>query len=96
MRWAPLVLAILVNLSVLAWATMPMLITYAEIPPPEITCESCAAPDAQRALARAAAAGRAQVLRQAERVFPILVGLSLFNVALLAIVLLQSRRRRAA
>jgi hypothetical protein len=96
MRWAALVLAILINIGVLAWVAMPMLVIYAEFPPREVTCESCASPDVQQALARAASVGRTQVLRQFDRVFPVLAALSIFNVALLATVLALSRRRNAA
>jgi hypothetical protein len=39
----------------------PAIVTYAELPPVGISCNSCSTPDVSLALAKAAAAGRAQI-----------------------------------
>jgi hypothetical protein len=95
MRWISVVFAVLINVAVLAWVAAPMLVTYAEIPPREVTCEACASPEVQRALAHAASIGRAQILSQVTRVYPALVGLSIVNLAFL-IVFISGRQRSAA
>ena len=55
---------IVVNVIVLAVTFSPFLVTYAEIPPKDISCSVCGSPEVSAALARAAAAGRAQILER--------------------------------
>ena len=55
-------------------------VTYAEVVPKGITCEGCETPQVQAALARAAAAGRGQILGDGEDKFHWLIAVLLTNI----------------
>jgi hypothetical protein len=61
--------AIVVNVIVLAVTFVPFLVTYADIPPRDISCSVCGTPEVSAALARAAAEGRGQILEQVHRIW---------------------------
>jgi hypothetical protein len=96
MRWVALSVAVLINVFVLACVAVPFLITYAEVPPHDVSCALCAQPEVQRALARAAAIGRAEILQRVEFVFPAFISLELANIAFLIAFAAYHGRKRAA
>jgi hypothetical protein len=96
MRWLIVLFAVVLNIAGLVLVAAPMLVSYAEIPSRNVTCETCGTPEVQAALARAAAVGRNQVVGQLDRVFPVLVALGLINVAAIVVLTLSPRRRHAA
>jgi hypothetical protein len=75
-----LAIALCVNAVGLVRIAGSQFITYAEVVPKEVTCEGCEAPQVQAALARAAAAGRGQVLGDGQAKFYWLIAVLLTNI----------------
>jgi len=96
MRWVAPLLAVVVNIVFLALAVAPAMVTYAQVPPPDIVCISCVSPDVQIALAQAAASGRAQIVGQLHRMFPVLCALGVVNIALVSVLTVLYVRKRVA
>ena len=55
------VLALIVNVAVLVRVGGPLFVDYVPLVPEGFTCHGCESPEVQKALAQAAAAGRAQI-----------------------------------
>src|SRR6185312_17367246 len=79
-------LVVLANIVVVGITFLPLLVTYAEVPPTGVACGHCTEPEVQRALARAAAIGRGQILERVQSVWLWWLLPAVLNVAAVLLV----------
>ena len=79
-RWLLLAIAVVSNLIAIAVALAPGVVTHAELPLRDVTCSTCATPEVQSALARAAAIGRTQIQALVQSNMWLLAAMALVNV----------------
>jgi hypothetical protein len=91
-RWLILAIALAINVAIVLVALAPSVVTYAEVLPPNMVCSPCT-PEAQAAVIRAAAVGRAQIQSLVASSAPLLVGLAIANLAVLASFMWLSRQK---
>ena len=79
-RWLLLAIAVAANISTVLVALAPGVVTYADVQPAEATCATCTV-EAQTAVIRAAAIGRAQIQSLVSSNAWLLIAIALVNVA---------------
>ena len=90
-RWLLLALALASNTATVLVALAPSVVTYAEILPADFGCSTCTR-EAQAAVVRAAASGRAQVQSLvASNTLPLL-GLAMANLVVFGLFMWLSRQ----
>ena len=91
-RWLLLGIAVVMNIATVLVALSPSVVTYAEILPPNIVCSTCP-PEAQAAVIRAAAVGRAQIQSLVASNASLLIGLAIANLAAVGLFVWFSRSK---
>jgi len=89
-----LAIAVISNALLVLVAIAPGFVTYAELPPSGVACATCTTAEAQLALVRAAAVGRAQVQSLVRPNSWLLFAIALLNVAVVGVLVWMSRSNR--
>ena len=93
-HWITFFVAVLLNLAGIFFALSPGLVTYAEVPPKEISCSLCSTPEVQQALIRAVALGRSQISGLLQSNTWLIITVGAINVVLIGGLLLVSALTR--
>ena len=91
--WFTIAAVIVLNIALLFLALAPGFVTYAEVPPPAVTCSLCSNPEVQAALTHAAAVGRWQIQGGIVSSAWWVVALCLANVGIAAAALIVQRKK---
>jgi len=92
-RWLLFTVAVLVNVAAVLVALSPSVVTYADVQPAGVTCTTCTA-EAQAAVIRAAAIGRAQIQSLVGSNEWLLIAIALANVAVVGALVWMLRSNR--
>ena len=92
-RWLLLAVAVVANVAAVFVAFSPSVVTYADVQPSGVTCTTCTS-EAQAAVIRAAAIGRAQIQGLIQSNAWLLVALALVNIAVVGALIWMLRSNR--